>query len=242
MTALREEILEARADRERARLTFDRDGARETALLDRFPADRAVEVALLPFLARKTDRVPGVLAKGVPHVAAARRWLLREDTAGLPLACDGDPREIVDAKIRIERAVAGDAPALRALGVRLRTPADVIEEVALVAGEDALGEGRKAARWLQRWPVVLCHGDLRCADAPVTPRGVVLEGWRRAHLGAGILDVVRLAADLGDRGHAVLGAELPRRYAEQAGVSLGSELLRAAELVDRLARRHLRAY
>lgn len=242
VTDLREERIDGAPDRDRGRITFVRDGARAAVLIERYPADRALEVALLPFLARKTDRVPAVHAKGAPHLASARRWLLREDTVGLPLACDGDPRAIVDAKVTVERAVASEAPALRALGVGVREPADVVEEVALVAGEDAVGEGRKAARWLARWPRALCHGDLRCANASVTCRGVVLEGWGRAHLGCPLLDIVRLAADLGERGDAVLGAELPRRYAEQVGVTLATEVLRAAELVDRLARRHLRAY
>ena len=240
VTEVTEEPLGEALGRQRARVRYLQGSVRGTALLERFLPDRSLEVALLPFLAVRTDRVPAVHAKGVPHVPIALRWLLREDTADLPLACEVDPRAIVDAKVEVEQAVAGDGAALRALGVTLRTPVDIVEEVAVVAGEDAVGEGRKAARWLAKWPVVLCHGDLRCANAPLTGRGVVLEGWGRAHLGCGLLDIVRLAVDLGERGDAVLGAELPRRYGERAGTTLSSEILRAAELVDRLARRHLR--
>ncbi|MSQ36823.1 MAG: hypothetical protein EXR61_00725 [Chloroflexi bacterium] len=240
VTEVSEEPLESVPGRERARVRYLMAGVPGTALLDRYPPERALEVTLLPFLARKTDRVPTVHARGVPHVPIALRWILREDTAALPLACDVDPRAIVDAKVLVEHAVARDEPALRALGVTRRTPVDIVEEVAIVAGENVVGEGRKAARWLAKWPEVLCHGDLRCANAPLTARGVVLEGWGRAHLGCGLLDIVRLAVDLGERGDAVLGAELPRRYGEKVGTTLTSEILRAAELVDRLARRHLR--
>lgn len=221
------------------RVRFRAEGRVRTLVFDRYPPDDALAVRLLPVLARSTDRVPAVFARGEPHLATASRWLLREDTGG-ESACDGDPKAIVDAKLAVERGVARDADALRALGVRERTPADVVDDVALVAGGEAVGEARRAATWLRRWPTVLCHGDLRCDAASATDRGVVLTGWERAHLGCGLLDVVRLAADLGERGDAILGVDLPKRYAEAVGVPLSSETLRAAELVDRLARRHLR--
>ncbi|MGH2452036.1 MAG: hypothetical protein ACRDGE_12385, partial [Candidatus Limnocylindria bacterium] len=66
-----------------------------------------------------------------------------------------------------------------------------------------------------------------------------LVGWERAHVGCALLDVVRLAADLVARGEAVLGIGLPRRYAEAVGRELGTDVLRGAELLDRLSRRHL---
>src|SRR6185503_7110009 len=115
---------------------------------------------LLPFLARKTDRVPRVHSRGIPpsHVSLGP-WLLLEDLGDAPDTCGDDVGEIVRAKVAIERAVAADGPALRALGVPVRTPPDVVRE----AGGDTNAED--AARELTAWPVSLVHGDLTCAHA-----------------------------------------------------------------------------
>ena len=239
VTDVRAEMVTGGRGVETERVTYVRDGVTVSLLLERFAADDARDVKLLPFLGRKTDRVPVVQARGEPHVTGARHWLLREDT-GTATACDAVPLAIIDAKLAIERAVVGDGPALKALGVPLRSPSDIVDEVAAVVGEAGLDDARLAAKWLRRWPVVLCHGDLRCDTAALTPRGAVLTGWRRAHLGCGLVDVVRLSADLGARGHAILGVDLPKKYAEAADVPLSSETLRAAELIERLERRHLR--
>ncbi len=222
------------------RIRFREDGRERTLLLKRVPTAESVEVQLAPFLARKTEHVPGVFSRGIPPPAVpAWPWLLLEDITSAASACLADPKEIARAKIAIERAVAADGPALRALGVRALTPSDLIERVAAAAGPAVdLGEPRKAARWLARWPQSLVHGDLVCANAVSAERGVVLTEWREAHLGCGLLDLVRLAADIAARGEGVLGVGLPKLYAELVGTPLTSELLRAAELVDRTLRRY----
>jgi len=114
---------------ERKRLRFTRDGRDATALFERSAKGVVVEAQLLPFLARKTDHVPRVHSRGIPPShAALGPWLLLEDLSEAALACDGDPTDVIRAKIAIERAVAADAPALRALRVPVRTPLDVVRQ------------------------------------------------------------------------------------------------------------------
>lgn len=242
---LRREPLGTERGVERERVRFTRDGAERTVVFERVAPRRALEVQLLPFLARKTAHVPVVHARGIPpkHVVAPQ-WLLLEDLADAPSACDRDVREVLEAKLAVERAVATDAPALRALGVPERTPADIADLVAEAVrgepdGEGIAAEAREAARRLSRWPSALVHGDLRCANAVSADRGVVLRGWGSAHLGCALLDVVRLVSDEVERGEAVLGIGLTRTYAERLGVVLPNEVLRGAEKLDRLARRYL---
>lgn len=230
---------------ERERVRFVTGGAEQTVVFERMSPRRALEVQVLPFLARKTDRVPVVHARGIPpkHVPAPQ-WLLLEDLADAPSACDGDVRAILDAKLAVERAVAADVPALRALGVPERAPAAIADAIAeAAAGEpeaDAVAaEARESARRIAKLPVALVHGDLRCASAVITGRGVVLRGWGSAYIGCALLDVVRLVADVVDRGEAVLGIGLSRLYAERVGIVLPTEVLRGAEKLDRLARRYL---
>lgn len=226
------------AERVRARLA---DGTVRSLLLERLAPRHALEAQLLPFLARKTDRVPAVHARGIPRpVAPAPPWVLAEDLADAPRACDGDPVAILDAKIAVERAVEHDVPALRALGVPERTPADIAEQIARAAGEPGMAEeARGSARRIATWPVALVHGGLRCANAVTTDRGVVLRRWGRAYLGCALLDVVRLVADLVEHDDAVRGIGLSRTYAERLGIVLPTEVLRGAEKLDRLARRYL---
>ncbi|HUG55622.1 MAG TPA: hypothetical protein VMJ92_00980 [Candidatus Limnocylindrales bacterium] len=222
---------------ERARFTAD--GRERSLLFVRLARGRDVEVQLLPFLARKTAHVPAVFARGVPPPAVpAPLWVLVEDVWDAPSACGADPGAIVAAKVAIERAVARDAPALRALGVATLPPEEIAERIAAVDPE-AGARAREAAARLSGWPAALAHGDLRCGSARETERGVVLVGWERAHVGCALLDAVRLAADLVARGDAVLGIGLPRRYAEGVGRELGTDVLRGAEVLDRLSRRHL---
>jgi len=242
----RSEALGSRDGVEVERVRF-RSGAEErTLLFERLAPRNALEAQLLPFLSRKTDRVPVVHARGIPRpVAPAPPWLLVEDLTDAPTACDADPREILDAKLAVEAAVARDVPALRALGVPERPPAAIAEQIAdAVAGEpDAehiAAEARESARRLVKWPVALVHGDLRCANAVTTERGAVLRRWGSAHLGCALLDVVRLVADVVERDDAVRGIGLSRTYAERIGLVLPTEVLRGAEKLDRLARRHLK--
>jgi hypothetical protein len=224
-------------DRERVRF---RDGGRARSLVfERLAPRNALEAQLVPFLARKTAHAPAVHARGIPRpVTPAPPWLLVEDLEGAPSACDGDPALIVEAKIAIERPFPLPCPALRALGVPERPPALIAEEIARAAPE-AADEAREAARRLRKWPVALVHGDLRCANAVVTERGVVIARWGSAHLGCALLDVVRLVADVVGRDDAVRGIGLSRMYAERLDAVLPTEVLRGAEKLDRLARRHL---
>lgn len=224
------------------RVRFVRGGEEGSLLFERLAPRHALEAQLLPFLARKTDRVLAVHARGVPRpVTPAPPWLLLEDQHEAATACDRDPGEIVEAKLAVERAVARDVPALRALGVAERPPAALAREIAdATADRPEVGaEAHEAARRLARWPVALVHGDLVCANAVTTDRGVVLRRWGRAYLGCALLDVVRLVSDLVRRGDAVRGIGLTRAYAERLGLVLPTEVLRGAEKLDRLARRYL---
>ena len=242
---VRSEPLGARGGVDRERFRFTSDGRERTVVFERLAPRHDLEAQLLPFLARRTDRVPAVHARGIPPpLVPAPKWLLVEDLVDAPSACDGDVGAILDAKLAVERAVARDGPALRALGVPERPPDAIAEEVAAaVAGEpggDAVAaEVREAARRLRRWPVALVHGGLGCASVVVADRGVVLRGWGAAHLGCALLDVVRLVDEIVARGEAVLSIGLPRTYAERVGVVLPTEVLRGAEKLERLSRRYL---
>jgi hypothetical protein len=250
--ALGSEVRDARSEPlgthdgvETERVRFRAADAERTLVFERLAPRVALEAQLLPFLARKTDRVPVVHARGIPRpVAPAPPWVLVEDLADAPTACDRDPAAILDAKLAVERAVAGDAPALRALGVPERSPLDIAAAIADAAAggpdADAVGsEARESARRIQRLPVALVHGALTCANALATERGVVLRRWGKAYLGCALLDVVRLTRDIVDRGDAVRGIGLSRTYAERTGIVLPTEVLRAAEKLDRLSRHYL---
>jgi hypothetical protein len=166
----------------------------------RVPPHASLEVKLLPHLARKSDRVPTVHARGIPPVTvAAWPWLLIEDLLDAPTA--GDLPGIVRAKAAVERAVALDGPALIALGVP-----------------------RTARRGpLVTWPEVLVHGELTRRHSVMTGRGIVLTEWRHASLGSGLTDVVRLARDAG-----VAAGPLAEVYAAEAGQALTPDTLEAA--------------
>ena len=198
---VREEIVRDTTDVELDRISFVQDGAPRTLIVKRVPPHSSLEVKLLPHLARKTDRVPGVHARGIPPTTVpAWPWLLIEDLLDTPRA--EDLEGIVRAKIAVERAVAADGPALVALGVPR------------IARRGALAE----------WPEVLVHGALGRANAALAARGVVLMEWRQASLGAGLTDVVRLARDAG-----VPPEPLAELYAAGVGRALTSEALRAAD-------------
>ena len=83
---------------------------------------------------------------------------------------------------------------------------------------------------------MLCHGDLVCANARQTDRGVVLVEWRRAYLGCGLLDVARLVADVAAFTGENERDDLFERYGELIGMTVTSDLKRAARLVEKAAR------
>src|SRR5207302_3419681 len=150
------------ARHELVRIHFRQDGVLRTLIVNRVPADQALETQLLPLLARKTDSVPGVRSRGIPPPAAGGwPWLLIEDVVDAPSACEADAREIVRAKAVLERAVAADGPALRALGVPALGPGELVDRSARTPRDAALrAEARAAAVALEGLPVVLAHGDL----------------------------------------------------------------------------------
>jgi len=228
---VRAEELAAEDGIERKRLTFTRDGRETTALFERSARGTVVEAQLLPFLARKTGLVPRVHSRGIPpaHVSLGP-WLLLEDLSGAPSACDGDVADIVRAKIAIERAVVADAPALRALGVPVRTPLDVVRNA---GGSESAEE---AARELAAWPVALVHGDLVCQRARRSDRGVVIMRWATAHLGCGLLDAVRLASDLRSHARSSDADAVIELYVTESGGPSDEALVRAAKRVDTLLR------
>lgn len=180
---------------ERKRLRFERSGAAATAIFERAAPGATLEAQLLPFLARKTDRVPAVYSRGLPPPhARLGPWLLLEDVLAGGEGCD-DPAAIVRAKLEVERAVARDHPALRALGLRERDlPA-------------ALAPA----------PLGLVHGALTCASARRVARGVVIVGWSRAFLGPTVIDAASLANDLARRGDDAGAAEVREAYVSATG-------------------------
>jgi hypothetical protein len=200
VTEVSEEIIQDTIDMELDRVSFTQDGIRRTLIVKRVPPHESLEVKLLPHLARKSDRVPVVHARGIPPATVpAWPWLLIEDLLDLPAA--GDPEAIVRAKVAVERAVAADGPALVALGV---------PRIA-----------RRGA--LESWPEVLVHGALGGRNAVQAERGVVLTEWRQASLGCGLTDVVRLA-----RASAASERTLALLYAAEVGLNLTAEALEAA--------------
>jgi hypothetical protein len=197
VTDVHEEIIQDTTEAELDRVHFTQDGHARTLIVKRVPPHSSLEVKLLPHLARRSDRVPAVHARGIPPTTVpAWPWLLIEDLVGAP-RCD-DPDAILRAKVVVERAVASDGPALTALGVPR------------IARRGALAA----------WPEVLVHGALGRANAVLSDRGVVLVEWRGASLGAGLVDVVRLAQDAG-----VPVRPLAERYAQEVEVALTDEAL-----------------
>jgi hypothetical protein len=216
---------------ERKRLHYTRDGQSSAALFERSARGIVVEAQLLPFLARKTEHVPRVHSRGIPPPhASLGPWLLLEDLSEAAPACEGDATGIVRAKIAIERAVAADGPALRALRVPVRTALDIARE----QGGDANVE--EAARELAAWPTALVHGDLTCERARRAERGVVITRWAHAHLGCALLDAVRLAADLRGRGRTRDADAVLDLYVSESGGPDDDALVRAAKRMDTLLR------
>lgn len=216
---------------ERKRLTFTRDGLVTTAMFERSARGVVGEAQLLPFLARKTEHVPRVHARGIPPPhASLGPWLLLEDVSAASNACEDDVVDVVRAKLAIERAVAADGPALRALGVATRTPVDVVRE----ESGDSIADD--AARELAAWPVGLVHGDLSCARARRVERGIVITRWSMAHLGCALLDAVRFAADLRDRGRSRDADAVIEHYVAESGGPTDEALVRAAKRMDTLLR------
>lgn len=239
MVEIHGEALPERSGINFERISFVQAGAARTLVLMRLPRDRSLEVRLLPFLAQKSPRVPVVFSRGIPPpITPAPPWVLVEDCEGHPSACDSDPRAIIEAKAEIERAVANDGPALRALGVPVISP-DLIARRVADAAPDRAAEALLAGQRLADEPQSLVHGNLTCRQAVVGDRGVVIRDWGQAHLGCALLDVVRLTSDLVGRGEAVLGIGLSRVYGALVDRAFSSETLRAAELLEKLSRRYL---
>ena len=168
-----EVIIRDTTDGEIDRVTFTEDGRRRSLIISRVPHTDALEVRLLPLLARKTIHVPQVHARGIPPATARGwPWLLIEDLEDAPL-CE-DLVAVVRAKAAVERAVVADGPALAALGVPRRPAGGV----------------------LSGWPAGLVHGALGSRSAVSAERGTVLVGWRRAFIGCPLLDIAGLALDV----------------------------------------------
>src|SRR2546427_2997912 len=240
VTDVRSEVVAKNMTLELERIRFRQAGEERSLVVKRVPPSDALEVQLLPLLARKTDRVPLVRSRGIPPPAVpAWPWVLTEDLLDAQSACHEDPRAIVRAKAKVERAVAGDVPALRALGVPTISPVELVERASERAAVDRPldAEARGAATALASLPAVLCHGELVCANARLAGRGVVIIEWRRAHLGCGLLDVAQLAADANVFADRDVGASLYALYGELLGIALTKELIRAAETVHRAVRR-----
>lgn len=234
------EVVVQNAAMEVERVRFRQEGEERTLVLKRVPPDDALEVHLLPFLARKTDRVPAIRSRGIPPPAVpAWPWVLTEDLLDARSACHGDPTAIVRAKVAIERAVAADAPALRALGVPTITPLELVERASERAMIDRPmdADARAAATELAALPTVLCHGELVCANVRLAPRGVVVVEWRRAYLGCGLLDIARFAADVRAFADKDPGSQPFADYAAASRIAIDDGLIRMARLVDRAARR-----
>jgi hypothetical protein len=236
---VRSELVAKNALMEIERIRFSQEGVERSLALKRVPADDSLEVQLLPFLARKTDRVPRVLSRGVPPPAVpAWPWVMTEDVLDTTSACHDDARAIVLTKVAIERAVAADGPALGALGVRTMTPLQLVERSVERAATDRPvdAEARAAANVLAHLPTVLCHGELACTHARLTARGVIVVEWRRAYLGCGLLDIAQLTDDVrlftGDEP----ADKLLDYYGELTGNTITKDMARAVLLVNQVAR------
>lgn len=207
------EVLHAPGGVERQRLRFATARGASSAIFERLPRGETTPAQLLPFLARKSDRVPGLRSRGLPPPhASLGPWILIEDVyAGTP-ACEGDPIAVLEAKRAIERAVASDLPALRALGLR----------------DDA----RDLPHALAQAPRGLVHGDLRCENALRIDRGVVLVGWRDAHIGATVLDAASLVLDLEQHDRQDDADAVRRAYGEPELFALAERFLARAPRAD----------
>jgi hypothetical protein len=236
---VRSELVAKNALMEVERIRFSQDGVERSLALKRVPQDDSLEVQLLPFLARKTDRVPRVLSRGIPPPAVpAWPWVMTEDVLDTTSACHEDPRAIVLTKVAIERAVAADAPALKALGVRAIAPVELVERAVERAATDRPVDidARAAAGVLASLPIVLCHGELACTHARLSPRGVILVEWRRAYLGCGLLDIAQLSEDVRQFTGEDPGEKLFGYYGELTGVTITKDIARASRLVDKVTR------
>src|SRR5436309_13565140 len=158
---VRSELVAKNALMEIERIRFSQDGVERSLALKRVPPADALEVQLLPFLARKTDRVPRVLARGLPPPSVpAWPWVMTEDFLDTTSACHEDPRAIVLTKLAIERAVATDGPALAALGVKALGPVELVERALerLATDRPRDVEARATAEMLAARPTVLTQG------------------------------------------------------------------------------------
>jgi hypothetical protein len=198
------EVLASEEGVERKRLRYTTSTGPSSSIFERLPRGETAQSQVLPFLARKTDRVAALRSRGLPPPhASLGPWVLIEDVfAGAP-ACDGDVVDILAAKRAIEAAVAKDLPALRALGL----PDDARELPSPLASA----------------PRTLVHGALTCANARRLERGVVLIGWRRAFVGAAVLDAASLAVDLERGGRAKDAAAVRQAYAADGDRALLEE-------------------
>jgi len=236
---VRSELVAKNTLMEVERIRFTQDGVERSLALKRVPADDSLEVQLLPFLARKTDRVPRVLSRGVPPPAVpAWPWVMTEDLLDTTSACHEDSRAIVLTKVAIERAVAADGPALKALGVKTITPSELVERALERAATDRPldAEARGAALLLSSLPTVLCHGELACTHARQTARGVILMEWRRAYLGRGLIDIAQLSEDVRQFTGQDPGDKLFGYYGELTGVTVNKDMARASRLVSQVTR------
>jgi hypothetical protein len=236
---VRSELVAKNALMEVERIRFSQEGVERSLALKRVPPEDSLEVQLLPFLARKTDRVPRVLSRGIPPaVVPAWPWVMTEDVLDTTSACHEDPRAIALTKVAIERAVAADGPALNALGVRTMTPVQLVERAAERAATDRPVdiEARAAATALSHLPMVLCHGELACTHARLTARGVIIVEWRRAYLGCGLLDIAQLTDDVRVFTGEDPGDKLFGYYGELTGNTVTKEMLRAIRLVNQVTR------
>jgi hypothetical protein len=236
---VRSELVAKNALMEVERIRFSQDGVERSLALKRVPQDDSLEVQLLPFLARKTDRVPRVLSRGIPPPAVpAWPWVMTEDVLETTSACHEDPRAIVLTKVAIERAVAADVPALKALGVKTMTPVELVERAAERAATDRPVDldARGAAGVLSSLPTVLCHGELACTHARLSARGVILVEWRRAYLGCGLLDIAQLTEDVRHFSGEDMGDKLFGFYGELIGLTVTKEMGRASRLVNQVSR------
>lgn len=194
---------------ERKRLRYDTSDGPRTVVFERRRRGETIEAQLLPFLARKTDRVTRVYSRGLPPPhASLGPWVLLEDALSAPIACDGDPVDVLRAKLAIEAATRADAPALRALGLPERR-----------------GHGALASA-----PLGLVHGALVCANARRLARGAVILGWASAFLGPTVLDAASLISDLQRRGDADAAKRVRRVFVQESGVADAEAELAAAAL------------
>src|SRR5881396_1489918 len=142
VTDVRSEVVAKNTTLELERIRFRQEGEERSLVVKRVPPSDALEVQLLPLLARKTDRVPLVRSRGIPPPAVpAWPWVLTEDLLDAQSACHED---LARRARRARLGTRGRRPAAGCRGARRR---DRSRESSGGAVSRRAGVRERAGRW-----------------------------------------------------------------------------------------------